>query len=180
MNKDATGHEYTRLFRQHSSAVMRYALRRWSDVEGCEDVVVDTFSVAWRKWDDKPEQDRELPWLYGIAFRVLSNHRRGRDRRERLFTRISMERSGPHGEVDGIDVEGIRAAIGQLNEKDRELLRLAYWEELTYREIALVVGVSENAVGIRINRAKSKLRVILLPLGDGLNGEGTLEAGVDS
>lgn len=180
MNNEATSREYTRLFNQHSSAVMRYALRRWSDVEGCEDVVVDTFSVAWRKWGEKPDSDRELPWLYGIAFRVLSNHRRSRDRRERLLVRISMERSDENDVVDGVDAASVRLAIGQLNESDRELLQLVYWEELTYREIAVAFGVSENAVGIRINRAKSRLRVIMLPSGDGIHGEGTLDTGAGS
>jgi RNA polymerase sigma-70 factor (ECF subfamily) len=180
VNKNTTRQEYTRLFSQHSSAVMRYALRRWNDLEGCEDVVVDTFTVAWRKWDEKSDEERELPWLYGIAFRVLSNHRRSRDRRDRLLTRISMERGSQNDEDDGVDITSIQAAMGQLNQSDRELLQLVYWEELTYREIALTLGASENAVGIRITRAKSKLRGFLsLPSG-GLDGEGARDTGVES
>jgi RNA polymerase sigma factor (sigma-70 family) len=180
VNSHQGDEDYTRLVDQHSSAIMRYALRRWSDIEGCEDVVIETFLVAWRRWDDLPERDRELPWLYGIAFRVLSNQRRSRDRRERLFTRLSLERSEPSDDVDGVSVVHMRAALGQLNYSDRELLQLVYWEELTYRQIAQAIGISENAVGIRITRAKSKLRVFLSPSGDGVDGYLALEGGVDS
>jgi len=180
VNIDPGSEDYARLFSQHSSAVMRYALRRWSDLEGCQDVVIETFLVAWRRWDDKPERDRELPWLYGIAFRVLSNQRRSRDRRARLFTRISRERSDQNDDVDTVDVASIRGALDRLKESDRELLQLVYWEELTYREIAQAIGISENAVGIRITRAKSKLRGFLSPSGDGVDDYLALEDGADS
>jgi RNA polymerase sigma factor (sigma-70 family) len=177
---DVEDEDYSRLYGQHSTAVMRYSLRRWGDVEGCEDVVVETFLVAWRKWDEKPERDRELPWLYGIAFRVLSNHRRSRDRRERLFTRLSLERSDQNDGIEDVDVASVRKALSRLKESDRELLQLVYWEELTYREVAQAVGISENAVGIRITRAKSKLRVFLSPLGDGDTNDVALDDGETS
>lgn len=179
MNADRNSGNYTRLVDEHSSAVLRYALRRWSDIEGCEDVVIETFLVAWRRWADIPDRDRELPWLYGIAFRVLSNQRRSRDRRERLFTRLSLERSDPNGDIDTMDVEHLRQAIKLLNESDRELLRLVYWEELTYRQIAQAVGISENAVGIRITRAKSKLRELLSSSSDGVDRLSAFEGGGD-
>ena len=172
--------DYSRLVRQHSSAVMRYALRRWGDVEGCEDVVIESFLVAWRRWDDRPDHDRELPWLFGIAFRVLSNQRRSRDRRDRLFTRLSLERGDNDDDFDLVNVAHLRTALERLTDNDRELLQLVYWEELTYREIALVIGISENAVGIRITRAKSKLRGNLSSSDAGVAGHATFEREAES
>lgn len=163
MRDGGTKDEFTRLFNEHSRAVQRFTLRRLSDVKSCEDVVADTFLIAWRRWDDLPERERELQWLYGIAFRVLSNQRRSRDRRERLRTRLSLERE-PHpdgAEAGDFDVTIVRRALDRLRTSDRELLELVYWERLTYREIAEIVGVSENAVGIRINRAKLSLKSLL-------------------
>ena len=55
----------------------------------------------------------------------------------------------------------ITFALDQLRSTDRELLEFVYWERLTYREIAKIIGVSENAVGIRINRAKLVLKALL-------------------
>jgi RNA polymerase sigma-70 factor (ECF subfamily) len=160
--------QFTRLVSEHSRALLRYTLRRLDDRAACEDVVAETFLIAWRRWDDLPSPDKELPWLYGIAFRVLSNHRRSRDRRDRLRARLLMER-GPNAsgdDVAGLDPELVLRALGQLREQERELLELVYWEKLTYRDIALAVGVSENAVGIRITRAKKNLRAFLAPLFD--------------
>lgn len=163
MRDGGTIDEFTRLFNEHSRALRRFTLRRLNDVKSCEDVVADTFLIAWRRWDDLPEHERELQLLYGIAYRVLSNQRRSRDRRERLRTRLSLERD-PHSdgdESDFVDAVIVRRALDQLRSTDRELLEFVYWERLTYREIAKIIGVSENAVGIRINRAKLVLKALL-------------------
>jgi RNA polymerase sigma-70 factor (ECF subfamily) len=64
---------------------------------------------------------------------------------------------------DNDELETLADALIHLKESDVELLRLVYWQELTYREIALELGISENAVGIRINRAKKNLRNLLPP-----------------
>jgi RNA polymerase sigma-70 factor, ECF subfamily len=58
----------------------------------------------------------------------------------------------------------VSQALGRLRDEERELLELVYWEKLSYRDIALAVGISENAVGIRISRAKKNLRTFLAPL----------------
>jgi RNA polymerase sigma factor (sigma-70 family) len=155
--------EYTRLVDEHSRSVFRYSLRRLSDWSSCEDVVSETFLIAWRKRDQIPSPDRELAWLYGIAFRVLSNQRRSRDRRDRLNARLALERLDGNvgGEANSFDVEPVLTAIKGLRESERTILEHVYWERLTYREIAIVLGISENAVGIRINRAKKNLRAQL-------------------
>jgi RNA polymerase sigma factor (sigma-70 family) len=164
MADEEAGADYTRLVKDHSRALTRYVYRRLSDSASCEDVVAETFLIAWRRWADRPLPERELSWLYGIAFRVLSNQRRSRDRRDRLRTRLSRERDLVDGSDDNPDVGPLLAALGKLRGSDRELLEFVYWEKLSYRDIALAVGVSENAVGIKINRAKKNLKSLLEPL----------------
>ncbi|MHB8380291.1 MAG: RNA polymerase sigma factor [Acidimicrobiales bacterium] len=182
MSDNETTREYTRLVREHSRVLLRYSLRRLDDPTSCEDVVAETFLIAWRRWDDLPAPGRELPWLYGIAFRVVSNYRRSRDRRDRLYTRLAFERdrqSEREGEDDP-DTQLILRAIRELRTSERELLEFVYWERLTYRDIALIVGVSENAVGIRINRAKGNLRTLLALPQDGIPPLTILRGEVDS
>jgi RNA polymerase sigma-70 factor (ECF subfamily) len=65
------------LFRDHYAAVRGYALRR-APRDMAPDVVAETFLVAWRRLDDVPAD--ALPWLYGVARRVLANARRSADR----------------------------------------------------------------------------------------------------
>jgi RNA polymerase sigma factor (sigma-70 family) len=161
---DAAGvAEYTRLVNEHSRAVYRYVMRRLSDWSSCEDVVSETFLIAWRRRDRLPPRDSELAWLYAIAFRVISNQRRSRDRRNRLIVRMAQERKGidPEATDDTFDVESVMKVVKYLRIDDRVLLEHVYWERLTYGEIAVVLGISVNAVGIRINRAKKNLRSLL-------------------
>ena len=155
--------ELARVVATHRQALLRYALRRLDDHSVSEDVVAETFVVAWRHFDAIPEPDQELFWLYGIARRVLSNTMRGRQRSLRLEMRLALERE--HGgnaprytEEDG---RQLTEALAALRPEERELIQLAYWEGLTYREMGLVLGCSEKAAGIRISRARQHLRLLV-------------------
>ena len=165
LSDDEQRDDFARLFSEHRRALLRYVWRRLSDHASCEDVVAETFEVAWRRWQDLPPRDRELAWLYAIALRVLSNHQRSRDRRGRLLIRLSLERPRDV-EDDGAERlfrDMATRPLAELRTGERELLGLVYWEELSYREIAEVLGISENAVGVRINRAKAHLETLLQP-----------------
>jgi RNA polymerase sigma-70 factor (ECF subfamily) len=143
--------------------LQRYVLRRLTDVDGSEDVLVEVFAVAWRKRNELPPRDRELPWLFSIAFRVISNHRRTRDRQNKLHLRLSLERevTPDDNEIPRAESELLFKAMHELAEIDQELLQLVYWEKLKYRDVAVVLGISENAVAIRVMRAKKSLRTLL-------------------
>jgi len=66
--------EFEQLYRQHAGAVLAYARRRTMQAVA-DDVVADVFLIAWRRVDDVPAE--RLPWLLGVARRVLANQRRG-------------------------------------------------------------------------------------------------------
>ena len=163
MSKKTPGdpQDFDRLVNQNERALFRYVARRLDDRTACEDVVNESFLIAWRRWDKLPELDRELPWLYAIAFRVLSNQRRSRDRRKRLLDRLVLERL-PHEESDeSLDLASLAHGLQRLNDDERTLLEFVYWERLSYRDIALVLDISENAAGIRITRVKKKLKTLV-------------------
>jgi RNA polymerase sigma factor (sigma-70 family) len=149
------------LYDAHYGAVVAYARRRTADVVDAQDVVADTFTIVWRRLPEVPEGDAALPWLYGVARRVLANQRRGSQRRADLSARL-------RGQVTrGADVEAqvvagderrtVLAALARLRPADQEILRLAVWEELPHRDIAGVVGCSESSVAVRLHRARTRL-----------------------
>lgn len=138
------------LYRESGPALLAYALRR-TDREAAQDAVAETFLVVWRRFDELPADP--LPWLYGIARRILANQRRGVQRRERLVTRIAAP--GP-GTVEPFDGRVI-AALAALRASDRELLMLIAWEGLTPAQAAAALGYSANACRIRLHRARRKL-----------------------
>src|SRR5262245_52508038 len=75
-----------RLVGEHGAAVRAYAARRCT-ADAVDDVVAETFAIAWRRIHDVPA-DVELPWLLGVARRVLANAYRADDRRGRLAERL--------------------------------------------------------------------------------------------
>jgi RNA polymerase sigma-70 factor (ECF subfamily) len=135
--------------------IQRYLLRR-TDAAAADDVLGDVLLVLWRRLDDVPP-DNPLPWVYGVARGCLANHRRGAARQERLVHRLARQRP----ETDADDSH-LAAALDALEPADRELLRLWAWEQLPPREIAVTLGVSANAVSIRLHRARNRLRKELL------------------
>lgn len=142
------------LFADHHRPILAYAMRRTPTLADAEDVAAETFTIAWRKLDAVPAD--ALPWLYAVARRVVANHRRGNGRRERLSALFRVA-DVPTPLRAGEDHDGPAfAALASLPPADQEVLRLVAWEDLGNQEIAAVLGVTPNAVAIRLHRARAR------------------------
>ncbi|MFI6483692.1 RNA polymerase sigma factor [Nonomuraea sp. NPDC050663] len=145
------------VYRRTYEQILGYAVRRCSSPEDAADVVAETYVIAWRRIDELPEGEAGKLWLYGVARRVLANHRRSERRRltrhAELTTEIEHLYTAPpqHGEQAGVD-----EAMDMLSDGDRELLALALWEGLDPGEIATVLDCSRNAARIRLHRARKR------------------------
>lgn len=146
---------FNALFSRHYPAVFGYAARRVGRDEA-GDATAEVFTVAWRRLDRVPPEPGALPWLYGVARRVLANHERAANRRLRLQAKaaVAAATATPGPGTGSLDVE---AALTRLGRADREVLRLAAWEELAPAEIATAVGCSPNAAAVRLHRARQRL-----------------------
>ncbi|GGS76154.1 hypothetical protein GCM10010156_38650 [Planobispora rosea] len=104
-----------------------------------------------------PDGEAGKLWLYGVARRVLANHRRSERRRLTRHTELTGEieelYTAPSRHSGRHDVD---EAMGMLSGSDRELLALALWEGLDPGEIATVLDCSRNAVRIRLHRARRR------------------------
>ncbi len=146
------------MYREHGGAVRRYVRRR-SDAQGADDVVADVFVVAWRRLDEVP--DDPLPWLLGVARRVLANRRRGTAREHALLTRMRSERPAEPllGAREPSDAGGaVWQALTALGEHDREVLLLVAWEGLSPARAARVLGIGANTFAVRMYRARRRFR----------------------
>ena len=76
---------FSQLYERHVEAVRRYVWRR--EPVACDDVVAETFLIAWRRIDDSPVD--ELPWLIGVARNVLLNMQRSARRQNALARRLA-------------------------------------------------------------------------------------------
>ena len=149
------------VYEAHYRAVLAYARRRAASDSDAQDAVAETFTIAWRRFAELPEADATLPWLYGVARRVMANQRRSNQRRMDLATRLRGHRPAtvefePQLEADE-ERRTVLAALGRLREVDQELLRLAVWEELPHRDIARIVDCPERSVAVRLHRARNRL-----------------------
>jgi RNA polymerase sigma-70 factor (ECF subfamily) len=146
------------LFAEHFPAVRAYAVRRGA-ASAADDVLSETFLVAWRRLDAVPAD--ALPWLLGVARRVLANQRRGEARRGalvELLTRVRRSAAIVEPAVDVHDTFGsLGEAIASLSAQEREALLLVAWEELEPQRAARVVGCSAQAFRARLYRARRRL-----------------------
>lgn len=156
---------FRRLFDAAYRPLLAYALRRTEHAADAEEIVAETLLVAWRRRRDMPARE-EVPWLYGVARRVLANQRRGQARRRRL-ERLLQPLVRPSAEQPELErIHAVVVATRRLSATDQEVLRLAAWEDLSHAEIGVSLGCSENAAALRLHRARRRLREELLKEGE--------------
>lgn len=164
------------LWRDHAPAVLRYARRRVVGTD-VDEVVAETFLVAWRRLDEVP--DVPLPWLLGVARGVTANLRRSARRRESLHARLAaqpirLDQDSP----DRSEPPPIGRALERLSDADRELLTLLAWDGLTHEQAAEALGCSRGALAVRLHRARRRLRRLLEETDDAVSTDAS-GAGVD-
>ncbi|RJL24527.1 RNA polymerase sigma factor [Bailinhaonella thermotolerans] len=155
------------VYRAAYPAITAYAARRCDSPQDAADVVAETFAIAWRRVRDMPAGDEATLWLYGVARNVLANHRRGEGLRRARNVALDTEMASLYaGAPDGTaEMSAIGQAFRSLSEDDRELLSLVAWEGLDREEIATALGVSRNAVRIRLYRARRRFSQALAQAG---------------
>lgn len=144
--------QYEQLVVRTYGAVSAYAARRVGR-ERAEDIVSETFLIAWRRRSAIPEPP--LPWLYGVARKVIANELRTTERKRRLVDRIASlatEVADPPSVGD----PAVARALRRLSDPEREALLLVAWEGLNPAEAAIAAGCSTATFRVRLHRAKKR------------------------
>jgi RNA polymerase sigma-70 factor (ECF subfamily) len=118
--------------------------------------VAETFLVAWRRLDGVP--DEPLPWLLGVARKVLANRWRAAGRR--LNLQITLVPTSTTGSEPGEEVPtrlDVLGAIDRLPPADREALTLSAWDGLSAAEASDVLGCTRATFAVRLHRARRRL-----------------------
>lgn len=154
---------FRELYEELYDDLWRYSRRRTTNDADANDVVAEVMAVAWRRLDDVPPPPGARPWLFGVARNHLRSGRRKADRRESLTRKLQQQGSFTtqirSEEAERLEV--VAGALEQIDEADRELIELVAWEGLTHGEIATLLSISENAVAIRLHRARGRLAQIV-------------------
>lgn len=147
---------FREMFDANYQPLVAYARRRVTSAADADDIVGETFAIAWRRRDRVPEGDAARLYLYGVARRVLANQRRATARRRALIGALRPET--PVLAEAALQDPAIEQAFRALREDDREILRLVAWEGLQHAEVAEVLGTSVTTASGRLRRARARLR----------------------
>ncbi|WP_188188612.1 RNA polymerase sigma factor [Nonomuraea sp. SYSU D8015] len=159
---------FAELFDRYSAMLYRYVSKRLGP-EPAEDLVGETFLIAFSRREsyDLAYPDAR-PWLFGILTKLISRHHRKEAARYRALLRAPVESAieSPDDRVAaGVTAQAVRGelagALAALPAKDRDVLLLIAWGDLTYEEVAQALGIPVGTVRSRLNRGRRKVRAAL-------------------
>ena len=157
----APGASFDALYREAAADVYAYVASLLRDRAGAEDVTAQAFERAYRRSSSyRARRGSREAWLFGIARNAALDELRRRKRRARLETEPADDVAPDADEQVELALrrETVRAAMGGLDGRERDLLALKFSAGLSNAEIATVLGVSETAAGTRLHRTLTKLR----------------------
>lgn len=152
---------------EHGSSVMKVARAYTLTSDECQDLAQEILLQAWRSLPNFEGKASPATWFYRVALHTAMNwHRKDKPRRSRQQPLLAVQILATEG-ADGAEqtlqretVEQLYHAIHQLPKADAALV-LLYLDDLSYREMAEVLGISESNVGVKLNRAKKALGALM-------------------
>lgn len=150
-------------YRRWSALVHTLSLRALGDRTDAEDVTQQVFIKAWQSRDRFDCKRGSLAsWLVGITKHAVADRYGARDRDRRLAQRTATLAAAPAGsqhESDQIaDSIVVHSGVAQLGQPQRDILTLAFYEELTHDEIAARLNLPLGTVKSHIRRSLRRLR----------------------
>lgn len=150
---------------EHADALFRHCLIRLRDREVAKDVVQDTFAKTWLYLADGKEVEYMRAFLYRVANNLIVDASR---KKKTSSLDAMMEEDGfevrDESVREPIDKPALQDALSMLKSLDeiyRTAVTMRYLDEMTPREIAAALGVSENVVSVRIHRGIERLSKLM-------------------
>lgn len=165
--------ELDAIYREHAADLSRWIRRLAGDEQETADLVHEVFLVAQRRFARFRGESSLRTWLYAIAVRVV-----GARRRKQRLRRLLWLEHGPAADagepLDPATPESVvrkrqaarmvYGALDRLSERDRTLIVSYELEALSVREIADILGISDNAVAVALHRARARFRAAFVEL----------------
>ena len=135
--------------------------------EECQDLAQEILLQAWRSLPKFEGKASAATWFYRVALHTAMNWHRNDQRRRAGQQPLLQVHSVATQDTDGEEQVQQRETVAQLYEAIHQLpktdaaLVLLYLDELSYREMAEVLGISESNVGVKLNRAKKALNALM-------------------
>ena len=158
MSRAESADDVDDLYRQQAVYMLRLALVLTGDRATAEDVVQDAFLGLCRRWPGLNDPAKLVPYLRMSVINGCRNVHRAR--------RIAWLRRPPHdppvwsaeaAAIDGEDRREVLAAVARLPRRQREILALRFYLDMSYSEIATALSISQGTVASTVARALANL-----------------------
>lgn len=160
---EEAGGRFLEVLGRHKQIINKVIRIYGVDSEDRRDLFQEIVYQLWRSFGSFKGESRISTWLYRVALNTAITSLRktkklpGHTELDDLSLHVSVSFDTPERSEQ---VQQLYSAIRSLGEVDRALVML-YLEELSYKEIAEVLGLTEDNVGVKLNRIKTKLRVLI-------------------
>jgi RNA polymerase sigma-70 factor (ECF subfamily) len=154
---------YEKLYQRYARSVFGLALRRLGDRGRAEDAVQETFASIWRSASTyRPERGPGAPWVYGVARNAIIDRSRARtEPPAELPDEPSLEASPDERAEQSWTSWRVHRALEALPEREREVVALAYWSDLSQSEVAEKLCIPLGTVKTRTRSGLSRLADLL-------------------
>lgn len=170
LNKDTRHRGFAIVVKQYAQQVYWQIRRMVYDHDDANDLVQNTFIKAWEALDTFRGDSKVSTWLYRIAMYEGLNFLKQEQRKQNLYVRATddetagymMERLEADEYFEGDEYEKtFQEAIIRLPEKQQQVFRMRYYDDLTYEEISKITGTSVGALKASYHHAVKKIEAIL-------------------
>jgi len=151
------------LFYRYYEPVLGFVMRRMGDSARAEDVVQDAFARLWEVRERLKDDGSIKAYLYRLASNKMIDQFRAEDVRREYASRQEEDVALPEAEYFAVE-EDVRNAIDALPDTVRTTFILSRYDELSYAEIAKLLGISVKTVEKRMSQALRSLRTRLAHL----------------
>ncbi len=157
------------IIERHQDSVYATARRMLSDSADAEDIAQRTFIRVWKAASSYEPKAKFTTWLYTILRNLVFNETRRMGRKPTCSSDAMEEEYGqllhtdpspsPSEDMEARELEeAVECAIAELPEKARLAVQLRRFQEMSYEEIAAVIGMSVSATKSLLFRARQSLR----------------------
>ncbi len=157
------------LYRAHEASVFRFILSKLNDPHEAADILHDVFIDVWRAAGRFEGRSKVQTWIFSMAWRKVVDRMRKSGRMALTDEPPDTADDAPDGEAclaAGQEAEHVRHCLGTLKEDHRMAITLAFWEDMSYGQIAEVADVPEGTIKTRVFHAKKLLLRCLSALVD--------------
>jgi len=150
------GADLASAYREHYRSLVRLASLLVDDVGRCEEIVQDAFVKVWRRPPDLSGQDRLPAYLRSAVLNGARSHLRRRSVERRHLRAVALPGEAPEARL-AADDHRVLTALRSLPTRQREVLALRYYLDLSEAEIADTLGISAGAVKTHAHRGLATL-----------------------